>query len=327
MEVLSQTPPAVSRRVTFHGRGGDLFGIYVVNWLFTVLTLGIYYPWAKAAVLRYLYQETEFDNSRFSFHGTGKEMFIGFITVIAVFVGLFIAMFSFIALAESTGQPWLAGVGMLSVYGVLFVLLPFAIHGAMRYRTSRSSWRGVRFGYRGDKSTLVQKFIGGALLTVITLGIYGSWFTIDLRRYIIGHVRFGSVKFGYKGNGTEYFVLNFVGVLLSIVTLGIYLFWYMKNLFNYYVDNLTAEQEGRALSFRSTATAGGYFSLVIGNFFLVVFTLGLGLAWAQVRTLNFVFNNIAIEGSLDVDAIAQTEAAYTDATGEDMVDAMDVGII
>ncbi|HZG01773.1 MAG TPA: DUF898 family protein, partial [Chitinophagales bacterium] len=78
MEVLSQTPPAVSRRVTFHGRGGDLFGIYVVNWLFTVLTLGIYYPWAKAAVLRYLYQETEFDNSRFSFHGTGKEMFIGF---------------------------------------------------------------------------------------------------------------------------------------------------------------------------------------------------------------------------------------------------------
>jgi uncharacterized membrane protein YjgN (DUF898 family) len=327
METLTSAAPVTSRKISFRGSGGQLFGIYIVNWLLTVVTFGFYYPWAKAAVLRYLYQETEFEDSRFAFHGTGKEMFIGFIKVIAVFACLFAILFGGFMLAASREEPLMATAGILVFYAALVGLLPFAIHGAMRYRTSRSSWRGVRFGYRGNRSELVQKFIGGVLLTAVTFGIYGSWFTIDLRRYIIGNVRFGNIKFGYKGNGGDFFVLNLVGMLLSVITLGIYSFWYMKDLFNYYVNNITAEQEGRAISFRANASAGDYFGLVVGNVLLIVFTLGIGLAWANVRTLNFVFNNIVIDGELDVDAIAQTEAAYTDATGEDMVDALDIGII
>lgn len=322
METLTPTAPVTSRQISFRGKGGELFGIYIVNWLLTVVTLGFYYPWAKAALLRYLYQETEFENSRFAFHGTGKEMFVGFIKVVGFFVVYLAAVY-----AIAVSIPVLANVVFLIAYLGIFALIPFAIHSAMKYRTSRTSWRGVRFGYRGDRNTLVKKFIGGFLLSLITLGIYGSWFTIDLRRYILGHIRFGNIKFGYKGNGGDFFVLNLVGMLLSVVTLGIYLFWFMKDLFNYYVNNITAEQNGRPVSFRSNATAGKYFSLVVGNLLLIVFTLGIGLAWANVRTLNFVFNNIVIEGELDANAIEQTEGAYTDATGEDMADALDIGII
>ena len=73
-----------SDNFTYHGDGTELFKIYIVNWLLTILTLGLYYPWAKASILKYNYQHTEFDGSNFTFHGTGKEMFRGFIKVVAV---------------------------------------------------------------------------------------------------------------------------------------------------------------------------------------------------------------------------------------------------
>src|SRR5687767_5198435 len=39
-----RTPsPRASRRLTFHGRGGALFGMQVVNTCLTLVTLGVYY--------------------------------------------------------------------------------------------------------------------------------------------------------------------------------------------------------------------------------------------------------------------------------------------
>ena len=76
-----------TRQVTFYGEGAKLFGIYIVNILLTLVTLGLYYPWARAALLKYMYEESEFEGSRFTFHGTGKEMFIGFIKAIGIFPG------------------------------------------------------------------------------------------------------------------------------------------------------------------------------------------------------------------------------------------------
>jgi hypothetical protein len=36
---------------------------------------------------------------------------------------------------------------------------------------------------------------------------------------------------------------------------------------------------------------------------------------------------VLIEGDLDLDTISQTEGAYNDATGEDVVDMMDIGLM
>ena len=56
----------------FHGKGGDFFGIIIVNWLLTTLTLGLYYPWAKAKQLQFLYGETSLNNDRFCFSWNRK---------------------------------------------------------------------------------------------------------------------------------------------------------------------------------------------------------------------------------------------------------------
>src|SRR5574341_778908 len=76
--------PAV-RRPSFRGEGGTLFGIHIVNVLFTLATLGWYYFWAKTRTRRFLFSQSEFAGDRFAYHGTGKEILIGTLKAVVIF--------------------------------------------------------------------------------------------------------------------------------------------------------------------------------------------------------------------------------------------------
>ncbi|MGA9637772.1 YjgN family protein, partial [Flavobacterium sp.] len=164
----------------FNGKGSDFFGIVIVNWLLTILTLGIYYPWAKAKQLQFVYSSTTLNGDSFSFHGTGKEMFKGFIKAILIFGMLYGLLFLFIKLQ----MPF---VGIFLFYIGFIAIFPIAIHGSYRYRMSRTSWRGIRFGYRGDRSEFIKLFLKLIGLSIITLGIYGPWMVINMRNYLLGN--------------------------------------------------------------------------------------------------------------------------------------------
>ncbi|WP_410482280.1 DUF898 family protein [Riemerella anatipestifer] len=56
------------------------------------------------------------------------------------------------------------------------MIIPFAIHGSFRYRMSRTSYRGIRFGYRGNRKEFIKKFLKWTLFTIVTFGIYAAWF-------------------------------------------------------------------------------------------------------------------------------------------------------
>ncbi|GIZ08005.1 YjgN family protein [Flavobacterium sp. UMI-01] len=307
-------------QLDFNGKGCDFFGIVIVNWLLTIITLGIYYPWAKAKQLRFIYSATSLNGDSFSFHGTGKEMFKGFIKAIAIFGTLYGLLFLFIKLQ----MPF---VGAILFYLGFLAILPIAIHGSYRYRMSRTSWRGIRFGYRGDRTEFVKLFLKWLGLTIITLGIYGSWMAINMRSYLLGNVRFGDAEFDYDGDGSDYFMLNLKGYILSIFTLGIYLFWWQKELFEYYVNNLSVTKENEKIEFTSTATGGNFFSLAMVNILILIFTLGLGYAWVAMRTMKFIFEHVELEGDLDLNALAQTEENYKDATGEDLSDFLNLDAV
>ena len=59
----------------FHGTGGGLFKIMLINWVLTFFTIGIYYFWGKTKVRRYLWEQSSFAGDRFHYHGTGGELF------------------------------------------------------------------------------------------------------------------------------------------------------------------------------------------------------------------------------------------------------------
>ena len=53
LDPYAQALPRSRTRLLFHGTGGSLFGIHVVNVLLTLVTFGVYYFWAKTRVRVY----------------------------------------------------------------------------------------------------------------------------------------------------------------------------------------------------------------------------------------------------------------------------------
>ena len=297
-----------------------MFGLTIINTILTVITLGLYYPWAKVKYLQYYYQNFYMSGDHFSFHGTGKEIFKGFIKAI-LFIVVIVAVYAvFVAIK-------LPVLGIIIYMLGFFLLVPIAMHGTMRYRLAKTSWRSIHFGYRGSLTELLKIYFKGLGLTLITLGIYASWFEVELRSYLFRHIRFGNVTLGFKGSGTDLFWINFKGALLTMITFGIYSFWYFAELFNYYYENTTAEHNGQVFELDCRATAGKVFELQLVNALIIVFTLGLGFAWAQVRTMKFMAENIVIPEDLDTDDLVQTEADFDDATGDSMFDFLDFDFI
>jgi uncharacterized membrane protein YjgN (DUF898 family) len=216
---------------------------------------------------------------------------------------------------------------LLFFYAVLILLVPFALHGAYKYRMAKTSWKGIRFGYTGDRKELFGIFLKGFFLTIITLGIFSSWFTINIRRYIFSNIKAGNATFVYTGDGADYFWLNVKGRILTMLTLGVYIFWWQKDQFDFFVNNTRIEQDGDAVFLNSTATGKGFAGLMIVNLLIIVCTLGLGYPWALTRTMSFVMNNIEAAGYYSFDQLVQSQQEYSDATFEDMTELLDVGII
>jgi uncharacterized membrane protein YjgN (DUF898 family) len=304
--------------LSFHGRGSEYFTISLVNAILTILTLGLYYPWAKEKSLKYLYSKTVFEDTPFVFSGTGKEMFRGYIRALGILVLLYGVFFTLLL----NDQPVPA---LLLLYGGMLALIPLALHGAYRYRMAKTSWRGIRFGYLGDRGTLVKIFVKGLILTVITLGIYSAWFAINVRRYILSNIKIGNVRFVYTGDGFDYFLLNLKGYILTVFTFGIYIFWWQKEQFEFFVNNLRMEQGGDAVFLRSKASGAGFAGLMIVNLLIIVFTLGLGYAWVVTRTMKFVSDNIDASGYYSFEQLQQSQPDYSNATAEDMADMLDIG--
>jgi uncharacterized membrane protein YjgN (DUF898 family) len=307
-------------QLAYKGNGLDYFRIMVVNFILTMITFGLYYPWAKARSLQYMYSQTTFQNQPFVFMGTGNEMFKGFIKALAIIIicyaGIFICMLS-------ENGTW----GVLLFYGVFLLLMPLAIHGSYRYRFAKTIWSGIRFGYTGDRSALVRLFLKGIFFSVITFGIYLPWFHMNLRRYLLCNVSIGNARFAYKGEGAAYFWLNIKGYFLTIITFGIYFFWWQKDLYAYFINNLALTKDDEIMLCKSKASGADFAGLIIVNLLLLVFTLGLATPWVITRTLAFVMDNIELDGVINFDQLRQEQEDFSDATGEDLSDFFDFGFI
>lgn len=307
-------------RIEFFGTGSDYFAITIVNWLLTLVTLGFYYPWARAKNLRYIYGQTSLNNERFHFSGTGNEMFRGFIKIIIFYIAIMTGYTLLLTVVKSIP------LAVLFLYLAIFAIIPFAIHGSFRYKMSRTSYRGIRFGYRGNLSELIQNYTKWVLFTIFTFGIYAAWLQMNIRRYTHGNIRYGDVEFSNEAYGSDWFFLNLKGYILTIFTLGIYSFWWQSEIFAYYIDNMSMSKGEQKIECSSTATGGGFFELLIVNFLIIVFTLGFGKAWADMRTQKFICENIHMEGTINLDEIHQTEDEYTNAFGEDAMDFFEIDL-
>ena len=97
--------------------------------------------------------------------------------------------------------PTIKGAAALSISLLFLMFLPVAMVGARRYRLSRTSWRGIRFSFRGAALEFVKIFVKGTLLTGLTFGLYYPFFVTRRQAFMIAHSYFGNERFDFDGRG------------------------------------------------------------------------------------------------------------------------------
>jgi uncharacterized membrane protein YjgN (DUF898 family) len=308
--------PAARRRLAFHGSAWSLLGIHVVNVLFTLLTLGVYYFWGKARVRAYLLGQTELEHDRFAYHGTGRELLIGFVKGVVVF-GVPVVLLSVLPQFYGAPAPVIGALQtLLWLFGLL--LFPVAMVGARRYRLSRTSWRGIRFSFRGPVREFVGIFVVGSILTSLTLGIYYPVFVTRRQAFMVSNAYFGTRKFDFDGQGRALIGPFLVMVLLFLPTLGLSWFWFSARRNRFFTEHTRFG----TTAFRSTVTGGQLAWLQISNVVAIVLTLGLAWPWTVARGVRFYCRYLTLEGPLDVGDIRQ-DARAASATGEGLAGLLD----
>ena len=300
--------------MVYRGQGGDLFLIVVKNVFLTLITLGIYAAWGKTNRRQYMWKQVEIAGERLEYTGTGKELFYGYLKVLAGYLAFFGVPSVAMRMSKQVG-------GLLQLLGfiALMVILPYAVYWSRRFLLGRTRWRGIRFGLAGDAGAFAKTWWWGTFLTVVTLGLYGPIFANRLYGKIINNTRYGDAPFSYDGRDGDAFRIGMKGLLLSIVTLGIYSFWYRAELLRYRLSHIRFERAVGTIDI----SGGLIFKLTMINLFANAFTLGLAFPWTVTYTLQTVLERVRFLGGVDFARITQ-QPVTGNASGDTLAGALGV---
>src|SRR4051812_25640947 len=131
---VAVSPTERTVRPEFTASGAEYFRIWIVNLLFTLLTLGIYSAWAKVRKKRYFYGSTRFDGTTFDYFASPRAILNGRIVAFVIFVVY--------ALAGDLVPP--SHFAFWAVGGLAF---PWLAVRALGFNARNSAWRGLRFDF------------------------------------------------------------------------------------------------------------------------------------------------------------------------------------
>lgn len=332
------------RRGEFRGSAGEYFGIWIVNILLTIITVGIYSAWAKVRRNRYFYGNSFVDGHSFDYHAKGLQIFIGR----AIVFGYIIAYNVLLTVSPIAG-------GILAL--LMLVLLPWIVMRSLRFNARVTSYRNIRFDFVGKTGGAFFAIIVGGLVSFFSLGILAPFASRWLYRYIFNNLRYGDRTFETDPKiGALYrvwlpaFLLMIVGAAVGAVV-GIFGYYGAEGL-----EDATAEPEMRLIlaiygalipafllwgiaaifyrigvrnvvmnatrfdtrhSLFSDLGRLRYFWIVVSNLVVSVVTFGLMRPWAAVREHRYVIEHsgIVVDGELD-DVISSMQASGSAVTAE-----------
>jgi uncharacterized membrane protein YjgN (DUF898 family) len=202
-ETIGKARPVSVSAFGFHGNWVDFMKIAVPNLLLTIVTLGIYRFWATTRERQYLWSQTQFIDERLEWTGTGMELFIGFIMVFFL-IGIPFAVIQLVAQgAIFQGEPVVAGVLTLVMFTILFYLTGVAYYRALRYRLSRTYWRGIRGGSDDPGFHYGVSYMWKHVAAAIPLFLLYPWASISLWNERWGKMSFGPYRFESNAQWTQ----------------------------------------------------------------------------------------------------------------------------
>lgn len=327
---------------SFSGRGSEYFRIWIVNLLLSVVTLGIYSAWAKVRRLRYFYDNTTLAGASFEYHGNPIAILKGrVVTVVLLFAYQFAFRFNPV-------------LGLL-VLLVFLAAMPWLVWRSLQFKLYNSSYRGIRFGFRGTAAGAYKTFLLLPLLTVFTLYLLAPFTHQRIKRFQHSESRFGTSHFSFNGSVGKFyktwligFGIYLVGLIIIIASALTYAFkhslfgvgsfvgawllfvavygwtFLMYPLFMTLMQNLVWNHTrlGEHV-FRSQMRWGRMMSITLTNILGIIFTLGLFTPFAKIRSLRYRVESMSLQPAGSLDAFIADNEPSGSAMGEGMTDLLD----
>ena len=329
---------------SFTGSAGEYFRIWIVNLFLSIITLGLYTPWAKVRRLKYFYGNTWLDGHNFDYVADPKKILKGRLIVIGVLIAVNVL------------------VNISPFFAVLFipylVAFPWLLNKSMAFNARNTVYRNVRFGFAGSYGGALKAFILWPIGAYFTISLLLPFFFRAMNRYIGSSTRWGQAKFETVSGVGPYYrnlgrtILVSLVLFILLILLGLLLIFLLSLLsvlfgFETVMENNFTESNIQALApflsmfflyplmlgsffyhaagvrniaFNSTIldrkhqlmsrlVRGRYLWIMVSNLIATLLSLGLLRAWAATRTWAYLADHTALEIDGDLDSIIDTAQA------------------
>ena len=325
--------PAGKRHVGFRftGEGYEYFKIWIVNILLTIVTLGLYAPWAKVRNAQYFYGNTSLDGASFAFTADPVKMLIGRL----IALGLLVA---FMVVQNYAPMASLAlGVGLIFVF-------PWVINRTFAFYARNSTYRNIRFRFVGKYGDALIAYLGWPLLAGLTFGLLSPFALYKQQQYVVENHRYGNQSFSFRAKVGDFYGLCLTALAIAIIGIvagfalgivvpllagvGIFagyalgILYFVTNMNNLVFNNLSLSSH----DFKAKYEMKGFGWLMVSNFLLTLLTLGLYIPWAKVRLARYAADHIAMDVTQDLDKFAAVSQPDESAFGEEFGDVFDMEV-
>lgn len=148
----------------FDGKGVMLIGKWILWWLLSIITFGIYLFFIPSRIKKWKAKNTHFVNKE----AIGSGNYDGFILT-EIFLKI--------------------GCSLLNLI-TIFIAKPFTTCWKIRYQKNHTIYDGYRLTFRGNGAFLIGKWILWLLLVPLTLGIFFFFIPGRLKRWTIKHTHY-----------------------------------------------------------------------------------------------------------------------------------------
>jgi predicted Zn finger-like uncharacterized protein len=343
---------AGTRRINFafHGTAKEYFGIWIVNTLLKIITLGIYTPWAKVRKRSYLYGCTQLEGMNFDYLANPIALLKGWLIGAVLFL-----LYSF----GANYSPKLSmAIGLL-----IFVLLPWVIVRSRLFNSRYSAHRNIRFSFYPDYKGAYFAYLWLALLTPFTAGLLTPYMLFRQKQFLVENSSFGQTSFKFSATGKDYYMLFLRGLgivllvgiswvvmfrsvvpliqgpgsnagataplVVGLVTL-FFLASYLLVAIYYYVrlTNLTWNNTrlGRH-HFNSSLKVFTMMWIFFSSGVAILVSFGLLTPWATIRLTRYRLQNLSLTAHGNLEEFESANRPDVSAAGEEIGDifGMDIG--
>ena len=268
-----------SHSFVFHGTGERYFLICVVNVLLTIITLGIYLPWALMKCKRYLYANMEVNGQRFSYGITGGNVFVSCL----VFVFFYFA----ILMIMSADMPLVGCVLTL----LLLVLLIFSFNCSMKgfwwvtffLPILMAIGMGIVFFistkmlHANSSSSVIISVVLMTIVGIVSIGVFNGALYSLVMSFLWSNTSVGIHRFKVKLDTTyciKYAILAFLALLPFLAVAGYIIFDQILNEYDssvYANDDIENLQQFMEMQLKMIiAQLIYYFGIAVSTSYLTV---------------------------------------------------------